>query len=166
MNIKSLTSAVLLAMIPLSVAVAGTNKSPEKAKAPTAPALRVENDDVYRPDLYPVATAQATASAQPTAAIPPPKTPMEAVDPALQSRNWSTSSEWLSDSLKGWGKSVNWQVRWTGGTDRRLDTPLNFQGRTFRQAVEAAIALYINSDSPLLIDVYESQRLIFIKEAK
>lgn len=162
-----IATALILTTIASTECSAATGKTQAAAKAPSAPALRVENDDLYRPDLYPLASS-AAPSATTATPIPPPKAPMEAVDPAMQVRAWTTGSEWLSDSLKAWGKSVNWEVRWAPKdktTDRHLDRPLHFNG-TFRQAIDNAVSLYRNSPDPLFIDVYEDQRLIFITEAK
>lgn len=148
-------------------AAAGSSKKPAKA-AVTEPLLAVDHEGLYRPDLYPVPGSDLPTSAGSRAVQPPnpaPQVSAKPVDPALIAKHWISSAPWLSDSLKSWGKSVNWEVRFNGNFDRKLGDPVKADG-PFREAVEQIIALYQASKNPLVLDVYEGQRIIFVSEAK
>ncbi len=142
-----------------------------QAAAPVAPATRATA-------MPPVAVAAVTSSPDspppPASPLPPPLTltatattieaPKPAAAPEPELPTWTAlPGDSLRDAVQIWSQREGWQVEWDAQIDYDIVAALTYRG-TYLEAIRGIFKAHAGAERPLLVDLYPTQKLIYVTE--
>lgn len=115
----------------------------------------------------PVASAARVASAAPVMRTPSmvsePSTPMvvKRIMPTLPS--WSAAQgQTLRQVVENWAQQAGYQLVWDANYDYPIRAKLQFN-LPFIEAIQRLFNAYLFADRPFLVDVYQQQKLVYVR---